>query len=115
MVSIMDLQAPDDENEDYGGRLPPIPYNYPRAYQGPPAYQQPPPPPPVFSSGRGFPLSQYEDNKDVLSYKTRTPTPPVPAKIPTPTGFGKNPVTPRCNHNHSLGWRRVNPDQKKYK
>jgi hypothetical protein len=30
----------DDENEDYGGGLPPIPYNYPRAYQGPPAYQQ---------------------------------------------------------------------------
>jgi hypothetical protein len=44
----------DDKNEDYGGGLPPIPY-YPRAPQGPPAYQQSPPPPPV-SSGRGSPL-----------------------------------------------------------
>jgi Reverse transcriptase (RNA-dependent DNA polymerase) len=102
---------PDDENEDYGGGLPPIPYNYPRAYQGPPAYQQPPPPPLVLSSGRGSPLSQYEDNEDILSYKTKAPTPPVPARIPTPTGFGENPVTPRHNHNHPLGWRRVNPDQ----
>jgi hypothetical protein len=47
----------DDENEDYGGGLPPIPYKYPRAYQGPPAYQQPPPPPPVLTSGRGTPLT----------------------------------------------------------
>jgi hypothetical protein len=103
---------PDDENGDYGGGLPPIPYNYPRAYQGPPAYQQPPPPPPpVLSSGRGSPLMPYEDNEDVLSYKTRTPTPPVPARTPTPPGFGENPVMPRHIHNHSLGWRRVDPDQ----
>jgi hypothetical protein len=74
---------PDNENEDYGGGLPPIPYYYPRAPQGPPAYQQPPPPPPVLSSGRGSPLTQYEDNEDVLSYKTRTPTSPVSRK-PTP-------------------------------
>jgi hypothetical protein len=30
-------RPPDDENEDYGGGLPPIPY-HPRAPQGPPAY-----------------------------------------------------------------------------
>jgi hypothetical protein len=65
----------------------------------------------VFSSGRGSPFSHYEDNEDVLSYKTRTPTPPVSARIPTPTGFGKRPVTPRCIHNHLLGWRRVNSDR----
>jgi hypothetical protein len=52
-------------------------------YQGPPAYQQPPPPPPVLSSKRGSSLTQYENNEDVLSYKTRTPTPPVSRK-PTP-------------------------------
>jgi hypothetical protein len=74
----------DDENEDYGGGLPPIPYCYPRAPQGPPAYQQPPPPPLLVSSGRGFPLwSKYENNEDVLSYKSKTPTPPVPRE-PTP-------------------------------
>jgi hypothetical protein len=73
----------DDENEDYGGGLPPIPYNYSRVYQDPPAYQQPPPPPPMFSSRRGSPFSQYEDNEDVLSYRTRAPTPPVSRK-PTP-------------------------------
>jgi hypothetical protein len=75
---------PDNENEDYGGGLPPIPYNYPRAPQGPPAYQQPLPPPPVFLSGRGSPLLQYEDNEDVLSYKTRTATPPVSRKPTLP-------------------------------
>jgi hypothetical protein len=68
---------PDDENENYGGGLPPIPYYYPRAPKGPPAYQQPPPPPLVLTSGRESPLLQYEDNEDVLSYKTRTPTPLV--------------------------------------
>jgi hypothetical protein len=29
---------PDDENKDYGGGLPPIPYYYLRVPQGPPAY-----------------------------------------------------------------------------
>jgi hypothetical protein len=57
---------PDDENEDYGGGLLPIPYYYPRAPQGPAAYQQSPPPPLLVLSGRGSPLwSQYEDNEDV--------------------------------------------------
>jgi hypothetical protein len=37
----------------------------------------------VLSSGRESPLTQYKDNEDVLSYKTRTPTPPVSRK-PTP-------------------------------
>ena len=74
---------PDNENEDYGGGLPPIPY-HPMAPQGPPAYQQPPPPPLVVSSGRGSPLwSPYRDDEDDLSYKTKTPTPPV-LREPTP-------------------------------
>jgi hypothetical protein len=74
---------PDDENEDYGGGLPPIPYNYSRVPQGPPAYQQPPPPSLVLS-GRESPLSQFEDDEDILSYKTKTPTPSV-SKKPTPS------------------------------
>jgi hypothetical protein len=81
---------PDNENEDYGGGglppLPPIPY-HPVAPQGPPAARQQPPPPSTVTSGRGSPLQSYRDDDDVLSYKTRSPSPPVSPE-PSP------PVTP---------------------
>jgi hypothetical protein len=81
-----DLQSeyngpPDNENEDYGGGglppLPPIPY-HPVAPQGPPAARQQPPPPSTVTSGRGSPLQSYrDDDDDALSYKTKSPSPPV--------------------------------------
>ena len=96
----------DDENEDYGGGLPPIPY-HPAAPQGPPAFKQPPPLPLAVSSGRGSPLwSPERDDDDDLSYM-KSPSPPV--HTPTPPVCERRPVTPqrpiRRPPVHPLGWR----------
>jgi hypothetical protein len=106
----------DNENEDYGGGglppLPPIPY-HPMALQGPPAARQQPPPPSPVTSGRGSPLqSSYRNDDDILSYKTRSPSPPVLG--PTPSIGKSRPITPQRpirNHQHPLGWRRVTTRQ----
>jgi hypothetical protein len=67
--------------------LPPIPY-HPMAPQGPPAARQQPPPPSPVTSGRGSPVpSEYRNDDEVLSYKLKSPSPPVSLE-PTP------PVTP---------------------
>ena len=93
---------PDNENEDYGSGLPPIPY-HPVASQGPPAFQQPPPLPPA-SGGRGSPLWSPRDDDDDLSY-TEDPSPLV--HTPTPPVYEWRPVTPqrpiRCPPVHPLG------------
>ena len=117
------IMAEFDENEDYGGALPPIPY-HPVAPQGPPAFQQPPPLPPAVSSGRGSPLWLPErDDDDDLSYM-EDPSPPVHTL--TPPIREQRPVTPQrpIRHPpvHPLGWRRVgtrqddldNPDKFKW-
>ena len=94
---------PDDENEDYGGGLPPIPY-HPAAPQGPPAFQQPPPLPPAVSSGRESLSWSPKDDEDDLSYM-ENPSPPV--HTPTPPVHEQRPVTPQrpttCPPVHSLG------------
>jgi hypothetical protein len=80
-------RPPDNENEDYGGGLPllpPVPY-HPMAPQGPPAARQQPPPPSPVLSGRGSPLqsSYRDDDDDALSYKTKSPSPPVQGPTPS--------------------------------
>jgi hypothetical protein len=88
---------PDNENQDYegGGLTPlsPIPY-HPMAPQGPPAARQQPPPPSPVTSGRGSPvLSSYRDDDDILSYKSKSPSPPVLG--PTPSIGESRPITPQ--------------------
>jgi hypothetical protein len=117
----------DNENENYGGGLPPLPPNpyHPMVSQGPPAARQQPPPPLPVSSGRGSPLqSLYRDDDDALSYKTKSPSPLV-LELTPPVGEYR-PITPQRpirNHQHPLGWRPVtttcqdnldNPDSLKW-
>jgi hypothetical protein len=84
----------DNENEDYGGGLPPlppIPY-HPMAPQGPPAARQQPPPHSPVTSGRESPvLSSYRDDDDILFYKTKSPSPLVLG--PTPPVGKPRPIT----------------------
>jgi hypothetical protein len=127
-------RPPDNENDDYGGGLPPIPnclYQPPVPPQGPPAdYLQPlrsPSPARSLSKGRDPPLwlPRFDDNDDDLSYKTKSLSPLV--SQPTSPVHGEyRPVIlqrPIRTCQHPLGWRPVttthqddfdNPDRLKW-
>ena len=81
----------DDENEDYGGGLPPIPYQ-PVAPQLPAWYLPRPPRPPAPS------LSQGDQDDDDM-YVSQPITPPQVPQEPTPPVNGNNDGVP-----HPLGW-----------